>query len=132
MGFISTSDSYNLRGNDVLQGLHNVHKIVDDILIEDSSIEDHLKHVKEVLDRCRKKKISLNPEKFQFAKEKVTYPGYGVTADGIAADKKKLTAITLYPDPTNRTELRSFMSMVNQLSQFSSTISKVAYPPETF
>ena len=75
MGFISTGDSYNLRGNDVLQGLHNVHKIVDDILIEDSSIEDHLKHVKEVLDRCRKKKISLNPEKFQFAKEKVTYAG---------------------------------------------------------
>ena len=42
-----------------------------------------------------------------------------VDADGIKPDPDKITAINDMPQPTNTTELRQFLGMVNQLNKFS-------------
>ena len=42
-----------------------------------------------------------------------------VDANGIKADPDKITAINDMPQPTNITELRQFLGMVNQLNKFS-------------
>nr|XP_040569667.1 uncharacterized protein K02A2.6-like [Lepeophtheirus salmonis] len=90
--------------------LPNTKKLVDDILKYDETFEHHVKSVKEFLDRSRKFGISLNKEKFQFAKPKV----------------EKTEALSKIPAPQNRTELRSFMGMVNQMSGFSKEIANLS------
>ena len=42
MGFITTGDSRNLQGVETLRGLNKVCKIVDDILIEGRTREEHI------------------------------------------------------------------------------------------
>ncbi|ROT64573.1 hypothetical protein C7M84_017479 [Penaeus vannamei] len=47
---------------------------------------------------------------------------------GIAADPEKVAAIRDYPTPSNITDLRSFMGLVNQLADFSPEIAATAQP----
>jgi hypothetical protein len=106
----------------------NVEKVVDDLLIHNATFPEHVCNVIQVLERCREHGITLNPKKFAFGKQNVTYVGYQVGTEGIAADPTKLNAIAKFPTPTNISELRSFMGLVNQLGSFSKEISELAEP----
>ena len=101
--------------------IQNIRKIVDDIIIYDPTYEEHVKHVREVLERCRQRKISLKREKFVFAQPKAKFSGYIVGPDGFAADPSLTKAIREFPRPTNITEMRSFLGLANQLSNSIST-----------
>ena len=109
MGLASTGDEYCRRGDDALQDLDNYSKVVDDILVYDESLEDNYKHVKQVLERCRENKITLNAKKFRFAESNVIFAGYNVDSTGVTADPEKLDALRDFPQPKNISELRSFM-----------------------
>ena len=128
MGLSISGDEYNRRGDEALQSIKNTVKIVDDILVFDDDYQQHLNNVWEVLNKCKENKITLNLKKFHFAQDEVDYCGYHLNKDGFAPDKDKLSAIIKFEAPTNITELRSFLGLVNQLSQFSSEISTVAEP----
>ncbi len=128
MGFVASGDGYNLRGDQALAGVCGVEKVVDDILAASESFLEHIQTVRTVLERCRDFGITLNPQKFVFAEEEVSFVGYKISRDGIAADPEKIEAIQKFPEPTNRSELRSFMGVVNQLGQFSDKISGAAGP----
>ena len=128
MGLSSSQDEYCARGDAALQDIDRVEKVVDDILVHSRTPQENLKTVLNVLERCRKQGITLNPEKFEFLQSSVDYVGYRVSCDGVKADPKKVEAIQNFPAPTNITELRSFMGLANQLGGFSSQLSKAAEP----
>jgi hypothetical protein len=128
MGLLSTGDEYNRRGDIAIAGLSNVEKVVDDLLVHDVSLAEHVLHVRQVLQRCRDNAITLSREKFVFAQPAVKYVGYIVTRDGIAADPDKVSAIKDFPSPKNISELRGFLGLVNQLGSFSDQIAKMAEP----
>ncbi|XP_076032956.1 uncharacterized protein LOC143020423 [Oratosquilla oratoria] len=81
-----------------------------------------------MLTRCRDHGITLNKEKFTVAAPSVSFFGYCLSADGISADEDKVRAIRDFPTPANLTDLHSFMSLVNQLADFTSAITAVAQP----
>jgi hypothetical protein len=54
--------------------------------------------------------------------------GYQIQHGGIAVDPEKLKAISEFPRPTNITELRSFMGLVEKLAGFSVDVA-TAIPP---
>nr|XP_027229813.1 uncharacterized protein LOC113821505 [Penaeus vannamei] len=62
------------------------------------------------------------------ATTKVSFCGYNISPEGIAADPEKVAAIRDYPTPSNITDLRSFMGLVNQLADFSPEIAATAQP----
>ena len=128
MGLSSTGDESCRRGDEAIQGIHNVKKVVDDMIVYDSNYDEHYHHVRELLQRCRDKGITLNPNKFNFAEENVKFVGYSVTSEGIEADPEKISAIEKFPKPSNISELRSFLGLVNQLSEFSQEISTKVTP----
>ena len=128
MGFISTGDSYNYHGDIAIDGLERTIKVVDDVLIASRTREEHMKDVKAFLDRCLKHGITLNFKKLKFCQESVKFAGFVLSEEGISADPKRICAISDFPKPTNITELRSFMGMVNQLGSFSSPISEKCVP----
>jgi transposase InsO family protein len=128
MGFVNSGDEYNSRGDAALAGLENYRKVVDDILVFSETYEEHVQAVRKVLDRCRQHGITLHPKKFYFARPTVEYVGYQVSASGLEAGEDKVQGIREFPTPTNLTELRSFMGLVNQLGAFSAEVGIVADP----
>ena len=128
MGLVSSGDEFCRRGDEALSGIGNIQKVVDDILAYDKDFKTHYIRIKQILDRCRAASITLNKDKFVFAKPELPFVGYIVGQSGIKVDPKKLEAISKFPEPRNLTELRSFLGMVNQLGSFSPNISAAAGP----
>lgn len=126
MGLCSTGDEYNRRGDEALAGILNLAKVVDDIIIWDEDLDTHLQRIKDVLNRCRTHGITLNADKMHIASSCVSFCGYTVSEAGIAANTDKIKAITDFPTPTNITDLRSFMGLVNQLAEFTPDIASTA------
>ena len=61
----------------------------------------------------------LAKKKFVFAQSRVSYVGYVVEQEGVGLDPAKIQAIHKFLPPTNITEMRGFMVLVNQLSEYS-------------
>jgi len=118
MGYVATGEKYNEAGDTAISDLNDVHKIVDDMLCETETFEQHAEQVEKVLQRCRKYQITLNPDKFEFAKPEVKFAGFIIGRNGIKADPAKVKAIAEFKAPSNITELRGFIGLVNQLAQF--------------
>ena len=126
MGLRSAGDEYDRRGDMAFSGVSNLAKIRDDILTWDTCFSDHVHRVRQVLLRCREHGITLNKRKFVFAATDTSFCGYNLSPAGIAADPAKLRAISEFPAPTNITELRSFLGLVNQLGDFTADIASSA------
>ena len=126
MGFAATGDAFCLRGDRALQGIQQCVKVVDDILLYDEDLTQHLERVYAVLSRCRAHGITLNKDKFVVAAPSVRFCGFHLSQAGIAADDEKVKAIRDFPTPSNITDLRSFMGLVNQLSEFTPDIATAA------
>ena len=101
-GICSIFEHYNRRITEAFTGLSGFCRIVDDIVIYDSNVEDHVAHVKQFLQRC--------VELFQ---NQVTFAGFQLSVSGYQIDESITEAISKYPTPTSRTELRSFIGLVN-------------------
>ncbi len=128
MGLASAQDEYCRRGDEALAGVDNLRKVVDDVLVYGQSNQELLDNVIRVLEKCKEHKITLNPKKFQFGLEEIDYVGYKVSKDGIQVDDSKVDAVAKFPQPTNLVEMRSFMGLVNQFTDFSTCIAAAAEP----
>ena len=53
-----------------------------------------------------------------FKKKSVKYLGHMITADGLKADPEKVRAIQEMKPPTNVTELKGFLGLINYLAKF--------------
>ena len=80
--------------NHVLQDfLGNFAVYFDDILVYRKSLEEHVDHLKYVLEVLRKEKLFSNFKKCSFCNERVKFLGYVVCANGIEVDEEKAKAI---------------------------------------
>ena len=122
MGLSSTGDVYNLLMDAACDGLKNQKKVVDDILLYENNFKGHVIQIRKLLQRFRDHGISVSKSKFNFAQPQVKYVGFVVKSDGVELDPTKVRAIAKFPTPTNLTELRWFMGLVNQMSGHSKEV----------
>ena len=100
------------------RGIPGVFKLVDDILMLGDSVEQLLDRVKAVSKRWEEHRITLSETKYQVGTE-VKFAGYLVSDKGTKPDPEKVAAISQFPIPENLTDLRSFLGLANQFSDFS-------------
>jgi len=66
---------------------------LDDMNIFSQNDEDHVKHMRQTLLKCRKYRLSLNPKKSYFAMEEGKLLGYTVSKEGVKIDPERVVAI---------------------------------------
>ena len=115
-GICLISEHYNRRMDEAFRGLTNYRRIVDDVIIFDEDKRTHATHVRQFLQRCADKGISLRKEKFKFCETAVTFAGYQISQEEYKIADELLTALRDFPLPTNLIDLRSFFGLANQLA----------------
>ena len=112
----------------ILQGIEGVVCYLDDILISAPSEQRHSEILNEVLKRLERYNVRVKGQKCEWHKPSVEYLGHIVDAEGIHPTAEKLEAIKQAPSPTNITELRSFLGLLNYYGKFIPKISNLLYP----
>ena len=127
-GVTSISEHYNRRMDEAFEGLTGFRKVVDDVIIFSRTLSEHLQHVREFLSRCQERGISLNKEKLQLAQQSVKFAGFIVSQQGYRPDPHLTKALSEYPPPSNITELRGFVGLVNQVASFVDDVAELLAP----
>lgn len=107
----------------ILQGTEHVTCFLDDILITAVSREEHLCKLEEALSRLEKYNVRVTRSKCEFMTDKVEYLEHIVDSEGLHPTEEKVKAIVNAPSPTNVTELRSFLGLLNYYGRFMKILS---------
>jgi hypothetical protein len=106
----------------MLAGLNGTVCYLDDIIVTGINMEDHLNNLYQVLARIKEYGFRVNKNKCSFLQDQVEYLGFIVNKHGVHTSPSKTKAIVDMPKPTNVSQLRSFLGMVNHYAKFISKL----------
>ena len=115
-GYIASGDAYTRRFDEIVADIPNKTKCIDDTLLWSNDLENSFWQAIEWLDICSRHGITLNPDKFVFGADTVTFAGFEITLDSVRPARKYLDAIQNFLRPCNITDIRSWFGLVNQVS----------------
>ena len=115
----------------IFNDMPNVFGITDDTVVvgyEDDG-RDHDDTVQKVLQRCRKVNLKLNKDKCHFRLTSVPFVGEVISRHGVQSDPQKIKTLMEMPHPNNKKELWTFLGIIDYLSKFSPSTSRICEPP---
>ncbi|XP_068235246.1 uncharacterized protein [Palaemon carinicauda] len=112
----------------ILQDLEKVFVYLDDIIIASDTWVNHIQKIKEVFSRLKQHGLTINLAKSNFCKGQVSYLGHRVGSGKVLPHDANISAITSYPVPTTKQELKRFLGMVGYYSKFSPNFSPFTGP----
>ena len=127
-GITSAPEHFQRRMSEILSGLEGVVCLVDDILICGKTQAEHDERLIAVLTRLSEAGLTLNKEKCELNRTSIKFLGQLVDETGVKPDPDKILAIQGMKPPTNITELRRFLGMINQLNKFSPNLADRTKP----
>ncbi|GET66741.1 retroviral-like aspartic protease 1 [Rhizophagus irregularis DAOM 181602=DAOM 197198] len=101
---------------------------IDDIIIYSKNWNEHLQHIKIVLEELRKADMMLKLKKCEWAKKNVEYLGHIVGTDGLKPDNKKIEKIKNLKPPKNIKQIREINGLCSYYRKFVKGYSKIVKP----
>ncbi|GET61787.1 retroviral-like aspartic protease 1 [Rhizophagus irregularis DAOM 181602=DAOM 197198] len=101
---------------------------IDDIIIYSKNWNEHLQHIKIVLEELRKANMMLKLKKCEWAKKNVEYLGHIVGTDGLKPDDKKIEKIKNLKPPKNIKQIREINGLCSYYRKFVKGYSKIVKP----
>ena len=128
LGLCSSGDWFCAKSDEAFRHIDGCQKLVDDCLLEGKDENELFERIELLLEAARTHGITLSLKKMQIGR-KVKFGGYVVQADDksglieVTPDPKLLSTIRDFPEPKNVSELRSFLGMLQQLSDWAPDLS---------
>ena len=104
--------------NEVLHGLPFVYVYIDDLLVASATQEEHLEHLRLVLERLQDHGILINAAKSTFGVPALDFLGHHVDATGIRPLAVRVQAIRDFPLPSTQRKLCEFLGLINFYRRF--------------
>ncbi|XP_053575173.1 uncharacterized protein LOC128664360, partial [Bombina bombina] len=116
--------------NEIFRDFLNIFVIIylDDILIFSQNHQDHVHHVKKVLQRLREFHLFAKLEKCSFHQKSIPFLGYVISASGFEMDPTKLSAILDWPRPDSLKALQRFLGFANYYRKFIKNFATITSP----
>jgi hypothetical protein len=101
---------------------------IDDILIYSRSAEEHEQHLRVILIQLRAHELYAKFSKCEFWLQEVIFLGHIITAEGVKVDPEKVKDVSDWKQPTNVTEVHSFLRLAGYYRRFIKGFLKIARP----
>ncbi|XP_043917844.1 uncharacterized protein K02A2.6-like [Protopterus annectens] len=112
----------------LVAGIPKVAVYLDDILLTGRNNCEHLEMLNEVLRRLREAGLRVKRSKCAFMEKEAEFLGYKVDASGLHPLPNKVKAIQQAPAPTNVTELKAYLGLLNYYNRFLPNLSTLLAP----
>ncbi|GKC29955.1 putative nucleotidyltransferase, ribonuclease H [Tanacetum coccineum] len=99
---------------------------IDDILIYSKTREEHVEHLRLVLELLKKEKLYAKFSKCEFWLREVQFLGHVINGNGIHVDPSKIEAVKNWKAPRTPSEVRSFLGLAGYYRRFIENFSKIA------
>ena len=99
-----------------------------DILVYSPSLQDHIIHLRMVLQTLRDNQFLVKHNKCSFGQCFVEYLGHIVSAQGVSMDMQKVQAMLSWPVPRSVKELRGFLGLTGYYRRFVRGYASIAAP----
>ena len=109
-------------------GSNFVSVYLDDILVFSETYENHLVHLRQVLERFKAAGLKLKPSKCHFISQTVEYLGHLITPQGISPNPNQVSSIKEFPTPKSLKEVRQFLGLASYYWKFIWSFAKIAHP----
>ncbi|KAG3116416.1 hypothetical protein PI125_g4664 [Phytophthora idaei] len=93
-----------------------------------SDVENHVEHLRAVLECMRTNKLYGNLDKCVVGAEEIHFLGCFIGKRGLRADPAKVKAIVEWPVPKNQKDLRKWLGLANDLHKYSANYAETARP----
>ncbi|GJZ61195.1 putative nucleotidyltransferase, ribonuclease H [Tanacetum coccineum] len=99
---------------------------IDDILIYSKNQEEHVEHLRLVLEMLKREKLYAKFSKCEFWLREVQFIGHVINGNGILVDPSKIKAVKKWKAPRTLIEVRSFLGLAGYYRRFIKNFSKIA------
>jgi hypothetical protein len=129
-GLTNAPAAFQRLTNKVLGDLYDkfVISYLDDIVIFSDTLEEHKKHVDQVLQRLSNHKLYIKPSKCKWAVPELEFCGHIVGRRGIRIAPSKIQAVQEWQIPSSSKEVASFLGLTNYLSKYVDHYADIALP----
>ena len=101
---------------------------LDDVIVYDTTFEQHLESVEVVLKALAKANLRLKPSKCEWCRSEINFLGHVVNAEGVATQKVTTEKITAFNRPHNVKTIKSFLGLCNYYRPFVPNFADLAKP----
>lgn len=101
---------------------------IDDVIVYSKTREEHLIHLKLVMEEFKKAKLKLKFKKCKFGASMVEYLGHTISADGVSPHAHNVDKILGFPTPRNADHVRSFLGTAGYYRRFIDCYADIATP----
>ena len=103
---------------------------LDDVIVHSANFNEHVQHIRNVLQRLRKHGLKLKASKCDLFRTEVKFLGRIVTEHGYRMDEKNISAVDALRDvkPTDASEVRQILGLLGYHRRHIQSFSQIAKP----
>jgi hypothetical protein len=101
---------------------------LDYVTVYSKNREEHIQHLTQIFERCRKYGISLNPKKTIFGVKEGKLLGNLISQEGIRIDPERIKALSQLSLPHNKKAMKSFFRQINFVRKFTPDFAEIIKP----
>lgn len=100
----------------------------DDLLVSSKNETENMERLLQVLQILSESGLKVEQKKCSLFKKSISYLGYVIDASGLKTEIAKIDAVNKTPQPTNASEVKAFLGLVNYYGKFVRNLSSVLEP----